>query len=299
VTTSPAQKKSRKVYALLVNTKSRRGAEWFARAKAAIAESRHDLIAAEEISQPGQLPEQLKKLIAKKPDVLVVGGGDGTVSLAASLLVGGKIRLALLPLGTTNNFARTANVPLAFDEAMTVALGGKTARFDVGKAGDKYFVNVASLGLSAKIADRVSDKNKKHFGRAAYAFAGLRELILHRPVRCSIVADGKTYELRTNQLIIANGGYHSAIEISENTSAQSGKLVVFNMDNGSKLKLLMNLVHFYSHGIKTMTGHEVIRARRLQLTTVPKRKLELDGEPFAATPTTLECRPGAVVLLVP
>jgi diacylglycerol kinase (ATP) len=294
-----ASAKTTKKYALLVNTKSRRGADCFAEAKKQILESGHTLIAAEEIMNPRTLPSVLQQTIRQKPDVLVVGGGDGTVSTAAGNLAGTDIVFALLPLGTTNNFARTAGVPLDIGGAIETALSGKAEKFDLAKADDRYFVNVASLGLSARIADNVNDTHKRYFGRLAYALTGMRQLLVHRPIRCVIETDGKTSEFRTNQLIIANGKYHSGIEISKTTSAQSGKLVVFSLDDGGKLRLMLNLLRFSVSGISRLQNHEVIRATEIQLTTSPRRKLEIDGEPSGATPVRILCEPDALTLLVP
>jgi YegS/Rv2252/BmrU family lipid kinase len=293
-----AAKTTRK-YALLINTKSRQGADCFAAAKKQIVESGHELVVAKKVTNPKQLTVLLQEMVAQKPDVLVVGGGDGTVSAAAGHLASSDTALALLPLGTTNNFARTAGLPLELDEAITVALEGQKAKFDIAKIGDKYFVNVASLGLSAKIASAVDDTHKKYFGRLAYALTGIRQLLTHHPVRCSIEAGGKTHEFTTNQLIVANGKYHSGLRISETASAQSGELVVFSLDDGNKLRLLFNLLLFSLRGISKLKSHEVIRAAEITLTTVPKRKVEVDGEPSAVTPATLVCIPDALSLLVP
>ena len=80
-------------------------------------------------------------------EVLVAGGGDGTINTAASVLVDRDIPLGVLPLGTLNHFAKDLGIPLELEEAARVVLEGTECRVDVGEVNGRVFVNNSSLGV--------------------------------------------------------------------------------------------------------------------------------------------------------
>lgn len=298
--TTTAKKPTRKRYVLLVNAKSRRGLKHFEQAERYLAaHSSVELVMAKAVRRPTELQQELDRVLKAEPDVLVLGGGDGTVSAVIHALVHTPIKLAVLPLGTTNNFCRTLDIPLDFPAALKNCTDGRPAKADAAFDGTDYFVNVASLGLSTRIAHSVSHRGKKWFGRLAYGVAGIRELLTHRNVHCQITANGKTYRFRTHQLIIANGRYHSAIEFSPDASVRDGQLNVFSMDGGNRRTLIKNFVRYNLGGIDKLRGHTVITASEIRLTTKPRRRLEVDGELALRTPVTISCVPDALHVLVP
>src|SRR5690348_16719265 len=98
--------------ALVVNTRSRRGIRLYQAAASQLHAAGFGLLGSFPVSQPGQLQASLDDALDLTPDLLIVGGGDGTLSLAARHLAHRDVALGVLPLGTTNNFARTLAIPL-------------------------------------------------------------------------------------------------------------------------------------------------------------------------------------------
>src|ERR671926_181555 len=80
-------------------------------------------------------------------DLVMLGGGDGTMNAAASALVEIGRPLAVLPLGTGNDLARTLGIPLDPLAAAEVAAAGRTRRIDLGLVNGRPFFNVACVGL--------------------------------------------------------------------------------------------------------------------------------------------------------
>ena len=80
-------------------------------------------------------------------DVIVAGGGDGTVSAVAAALVDTEVALGVLPLGTLNHFAKDLGLPLDLGGAVRVIAAGQTQRIDVGEVNGRVFINNSSLGL--------------------------------------------------------------------------------------------------------------------------------------------------------
>src|SRR5690242_9225507 len=95
-------------------------------------------------SEEGLAPA-LRAALAARPDAVIVGGGDGTLSTAANVLCGHNIPLGVLPLGTANDFARTLGLPRDLEQACAIIGAGHTIAVDVGVANGRHFLNVASL----------------------------------------------------------------------------------------------------------------------------------------------------------
>lgn len=94
----------------------------------------------------------------------MAGGGDGTIGTAARLLAHRDIALGLLPLGTTNNFARTIGIPLDLDQAVAALIAGTVIDVDLGLAGDLPFANHVGIGLSAEVMLAAGAGPTRHAG---------------------------------------------------------------------------------------------------------------------------------------
>ena len=97
------------------------------------------------------------------PNLVIVGGGDGTISDAVDHLAGTDIEVGLIPLGTTNNFARSLNIPLDIDSAIKTISKNGAHPVDLGNMNDDYFTNVAGIGISALVA-KTSPTNERKGG---------------------------------------------------------------------------------------------------------------------------------------
>src|SRR5687768_15192544 len=117
---------------LIVNAKSRKGRAMFRHAVAKLREAGIEITAAHAIRDPKVLPGMVKRAVERGAPMVVVGGGDGSLSCWVDMLVGHGTVFALLPLGTANSFARTLGIPLALDAAIGVIAGGRRRRVDLG-----------------------------------------------------------------------------------------------------------------------------------------------------------------------
>jgi diacylglycerol kinase family enzyme len=140
---------------------------------------------------------------------IAVGGGDGTVGQAAGILAASDTALALLPLGTRNHLARQLGIPLELADAARLAAAGRAIAVDLGLAGDRTFVNNASLGAYVQLVRlREASSLPKWLGSAV---AGWRVWRTLRPSRFEIELDGKARAISTAMLFIGNNVY----EVSE------------------------------------------------------------------------------------
>ena len=118
----------------------------------------------------------MREAIDDGHDLIILGGGDGTVSSVAGILAESDVVLGLLPLGTANDFARTLNIPFELEKACATVANGAVAQVDLGRAGSNYFVNVASIGLGSAVAEALSPRLKHVVGSLAYPVAGCEGL---------------------------------------------------------------------------------------------------------------------------
>jgi diacylglycerol kinase family enzyme len=116
-----------------------------------------------EIARGASVDGAIAAAKAARPDVLVAGGGDGTVSAVAAALVDSDIVLGVLPLGTLNHFAKDLGIPLVLEAAAEAIVSGRTTRIDVGEVNGRVFINNSSIGLYPEI---VRDRERQQ-GRGA------------------------------------------------------------------------------------------------------------------------------------
>ena len=130
---------------LIVNAHSRKGQALFEEAKTKLGEAGIRLIAAHPVHNPRKLNSTVQKAVRDGAPMVIVGGGDGTLSSTVDDLVGHNCVFAVLPLGTANSFARTLGLPLDLDGAVDTIANGQLRRIDLGRINGDYFANAAAL----------------------------------------------------------------------------------------------------------------------------------------------------------
>lgn len=137
--------------------------------------------------------------------VVVLGGGDGTLSRAAQVLAGQRTALGVLPLGTRNHLARQLGLPLDLAEAAAIAAGGERRRMDLGQVGGRVFINNASLGIyDEPVAEAERTGLPKWLGTLPAAWRVLRTM---QPQAYHLTIDGRQRTLRTPLLVVGNNRY--------------------------------------------------------------------------------------------
>lgn len=286
--------------ALVVNARSRRGRRHYDRTLARLRAAGFDLLGTFPVDRPGQLERSLAEAVDLGPDLLVAGGGDGTLSTAARLLAHRDLALGLLPLGTTNNFARTVGVPLDLDDAVDVLSRGKVIDVDLGLAGDTPFANHVGVGLSADTMLRTPPRLKRAVGRLAYPLTALALITRHRPLRATVRAGGVAHEFVTHQLLVANGGFHAGRRITADADADDRLLVAYPVGGPTRRGLLRDTVRNVATGHRRTLGDEPFLAvGELWLETDRPARVEVDGELCGHTPIRLGLAANALRVMAP
>jgi diacylglycerol kinase (ATP) len=153
----------------------------------------------------------LRELLAGGDSVLVIAaGGDGTAGTVADYLAGTKHVLGVLPLGTSNDFARSLGIPVDPRRAVVLLARGKVAAIDLGRfvpAGQppRHFVHAATVGLNARFAQIATRGDiRDRLGRFAYLFAAAYAMRRRPAFGCELRYSGTTEELTLTQLSVTN-----------------------------------------------------------------------------------------------
>jgi diacylglycerol kinase family enzyme len=236
-------------------------------------------------------------------EILVAGGGDGTVNTAAAVLVDRDIPLGVLPLGTLNHFAKDLGIPLALEDAAQVILGGVVCRVDVGEVNGRVFVNNSSLGVYPAIVRLRERYQAGGLGKwIAALWAGLTVLRRHSFMAVRIVADGQATVRRTPFVLIGNNEYRmSGLQAASRDSLVTRRLAVYVLNAGERVGLVKLAWQVLLKGVD--------QVRELDLLTVDSATIEtrrfripvaLDGEVLALeAPLEYRIRPAALVVHVP
>ena len=188
-----------------------------------------------------QLAAQIEAAKSEHPDVIVAGGGDGTVGTVAAALVDSDIALGVLALGTLNHFARALGVPLDVAEAVRCFAGGEPVRVDVGEVNGRVFVNNSSLGLYPDIV-RDRERQQLRLGRgklAAMGWAVLAVLRRYSFMRVTLRVAGRERQVQTPFVFIGNNEYQmEGLSIGERAHLDKGTLSLYFAQRPGRLRLL-------------------------------------------------------------
>jgi len=224
------------------------------------------------------LPELARRSGA---DVLGMAGGDGSLAAVAEVAIEQDVPFVVVPFGTRNHLARDLGLdrddPLA---ALAAFDDGVERRVDVGRAGDRLFLNNVSLGLYALLVHR-----REHHRRRRDALARLRALALtarDRRRRQRFTIDGRT--VRARLVLVANN--HYSLDL---------------LSLGERKRLDDGLLHLYvPHGFRRITWEEETCSQLEIGSPLPRIRAAVDGEPAELeSPVTFRIEPRALRVLVP
>lgn len=285
--------------ALVVNAKSRKGRRLFRTACQLLEQAGVDLVRAEAIRKPDKLPARVKAAIASGVPMVIVGGGDGTLSCAVDHFVGTDTIFAMLPLGTANSFGRTLGVPLDLASAVAVIAAGEARRIDLGMIDDDYFANCASIGIAPQIAETVPHGLKAWLGRPGYLVWAARQLVRFQSFKL-VVGEGDTAEtLDAVEVRIANGPYHGGVELVDEARLDSGQIVVQVVTGRTRRDLVLNWAASWANfGVRHRMTRE-FTGTSIRIATDPPLPISIDGEVLAHTPVTAKIARRAIRVAAP
>ncbi|QIR38534.1 lipid kinase [Tolypothrix sp. PCC 7910] len=283
---------------LLVNHHARQGQKRLTEAIQCLQETGLDLIE-ESTENPKRLTEIIQHY-RNQVDLVIVGGGDGTLNAAVDGLVDTQLPLGILPLGTANDLARTLGIPNSLPEACKIIAAGEQRRIDLGWVNGKHFFNVASMGLSVKITERLTKEAKRRWGVFAYVATALQVIWESRPFSAEIRMNGESIRVKTVQIAVGNGRYYGGgMAVVHDATIDDQRLDLYSLEikNWWQIILLLPSMregkHIKWREVRAYQGQE------MEVYTRKPRPINTDGEITTYTPAHFRVIPGAVSVFVP
>ncbi|MFL9839475.1 diacylglycerol kinase family protein [Sphingomonas sp. ST-64] len=284
---------------LIVNAKSRRGAALFDQAREKIEAAGIELIGAHPVRDPSKLNEKVREAVRSGAPMVIVGGGDGSLSGVVDDVVGKDVVFAVLPFGTANSFARTLGLSLDIDGAVEAIVSGRRRRVDLGMIDDDYFANAAAMGLSPMIGESVPHNLKKWLGRVGYLTWALWCFTRFRPFRVTVTDDSGPHRMWASEVRILNGKFHGGVVMSEEASLDSGEMLIQVVTGRNRWRLAWD---WYARFFRLRSREKLVeefRGKELKLDARPRRSISIDGEVLARVPVTVRVAERAIDVVVP
>ena len=290
--------------ALVVNTRARQGRAQVDHARRLLTAAGVPITKTYALRSSSRLSATVGAALNAGCDLIILGGGDGTVSAVVDLLARRHAVLGLLPLGTANDFARTLGIPDDLEDACAAIARGKIIDVDLGCADDVHFVNVASIGLGARVVTRVSPWLKRIGGTVAYPVAAARALVGFHPFAATFIfPDGDHPPVsfpRLVQIGVGNGRFYGGgAVVAPEANIADGKLDVYAIEWGGWRHLVTVALAFRSGRFVRLPNVCHYETSSVRIETERTLPTNVDGELVEQTPVLFTQACGALKVLVP
>ncbi|MFZ7102964.1 MAG: diacylglycerol/lipid kinase family protein [Peptococcaceae bacterium] len=250
---------------------------------------------------PGHAVEIARE--AKNLDIngIIIVGGDGTLHEVINGLAGLSIPLGLIPTGSGNDLSRTLNIPQDPLEAIIVIAQGKTIQINIGEVNDGYFLNLASIGFDAAVANWVN-KNKVFKGKYAYWAAIFYHILRNKHYKLTINMDGNLLEKECTLVAVANGKYYGAGQkIAPQAALGDGLFDVVIVSAVTRMEIIKTLPGIRA-GKHVENPHVTIyKAKNVIIDSEKKKNIpvQADGEKLGELPQAFQISKKELKLFIP
>jgi len=244
----------------------------------------------------------------------IMAGGDGLLNEAVNAIftqtvVDPKlVTLAVIPVGTGNDWARTFNIPLDYEAAVKVIRNGKALRHDIGrvfyhiKEEEKswYFINVCGMGFDAEVNRKVTaDREKGPLGPMKYQYHIFTTLMGYTPTRMTLVIDGKEIQHEVFSMALGIAQYNGGgMKQLPGAVPDDGVFDLSVIKKITRLKVMRSVSKLYDGSFIEMPEVSTYTGKSIQIKSQPKCWIEADGETLGESPFRFEIIPRALKVII-
>lgn len=231
---------------------------------------------------------------------ILVSGGDGTVNQIVNIIKNKNLDLplAVLPAGTANDFAHVIGMPYSIRKSVDQILSSKAKLIDLGKANDKYFINIFSCGLFTDVSQKTPTKQKNTFGKLAYYFTGLKELPNFKKLNINVKSEHGNFKGSSILFFVFNGRTAGGFEIARESLLDDGMLEVIIVDGENILEKLPFISQFIlKRTLSYPKGIIHFKTNKLSIDIENNFLTDIDGEPGPKAPLNIICEKNSLKVL--
>ena len=224
-------------------------------------------------------------------DVIIAAGGDGTLNevVAGVSSFENRPKIGLIPMGTTNDFARAVHIPRDLKKAVEIIVKGDSIPVDVGLVNERYFINIAGGGRITELTYEVPSKLKTMLGQLAYYLKGIEMLPSINATKLRIEYDDEVYEDETMMFLVgltnSVGGFE---KLAPNSSINDGNFTLLILKK-CNIAEFIRLASLAIRGEHLNDSHVISKkAKHIKVTSEEKVLLNLDGEYGGVIPATFQ-----------
>ena len=241
---------------------------------------------------------------ASDVQIIIAGGGDGTINAVAAELIGTEKTLGVFPLGTLNHFAKDLGIPLELEAAARNIIDGAVIKVDVGEVNGRIFINNSSLGLYPRIV-RHREKQQERLGRGkwfAFIWATLEVFRRYPLFGVRLSADGQEFRRRTPFVFIGNNEYEmDTFNLGTRSCLNAGYLSLHLTRDIGRLGLVRLALRALFGQLRETKDFDTLCAKEIWIETRRKRlRVATDGEVTVMKSPLRYCiRPAALRVITP
>lgn len=264
------------------------------------ADVKADIVVSE---TPADLREKAQAAARENYEMIVAGGGDGTINLVASALVGSGKVLGVLPLGTLNHFAKDLSIPIDFEEALQNLVSGSQVEVDVGEVNGRIFLNNSTLGLYPTLVREREKQQSLGWGKwPAFVWAAISALRRYPFVSVRVSVDDKMVTTKAPFVFVGNNNYvMERLNIGTRERLDAGVLSLYMSRRTGRIGLVRLALRALCGRLRNETDFMAISARQFTIATKSSRaRVAIDGEvDILKAPLEYRIRPRALTVVVP
>ncbi len=270
---------------LIVNAGSNHGAQQYVAAKSMLVALGLREAYAWQMDRTADIQAKVSEAISEGVKLIIVGGGDGTLNSVVNLFVGTQAVLGVLPLGTGNQFVRDLGIEPALEPACKVLMEGKVSHVDLGTAGNGFFLNIATVGLTTLITEGLDESEKRRLGRFAYTYAIARAMLLVQPFRVTLTMPEGRCSFRALQVVVGNGRFHAGpFPVGTEATIVDGKLTAYVVASRSRWGLVWCALRLPGGHQDTLNEVHTFTTTDILLETKKPIRITVDGDIKYKTP---------------
>ncbi len=227
----------------------------------------------------------------KKLKRIIIGGGDGSISLTASLVrrIKPNVEVAILPLGTANYYAKSLGVTRSLAQAFEVAMGSNTEQRHLCRANKRDFLIGVNVGATSQMFSEVTDEDKKRYGKLAY-FNGIAKVFFRSSAPdLEVRANGKKYFYTSTELVVLNQYMPDSIHITPKVSGAEPyfEIITYGLGNNSFSPFFAAAIFALSLG-RNQKYLKRIRATKAEIRSRKQQPVAIDGDSMERLPLKVE-----------